>query len=147
MEDRHFFLFSFFLNGNETLVGLVVDFNWFVDRKVFFFNLLLKVIPFCFDAFVELFSFFEDGDLEHVESFTVLDDKFEVVVDFFGIIVLSLLKFVHEGSEVHGVFDFLVVAGDRAAVDWLLEHLRALFISQSENRLEDLFLKSIIGTG
>jgi hypothetical protein len=74
LENGYFFFFSFLLYCDEPFVSLIVDFNWFFDREVFFLDLFFEVIPLGPDAFVELFSFFEDGELEQVKSFAVLDD-------------------------------------------------------------------------
>ena len=84
---------------------------------------------------MELFGFFQNGDLEHVNGSAVLYDKFEVLVDFVGVVVLSLFEFVHDGVEVHGVFDFIVVANDSVGIDRFFEDFRAFFISKSEDSL------------
>jgi len=47
---------------------------------------------------MELLCFFEDGYLEHVKSFAVLDDQLKIVIDIFGILVLSFFKLDHNGS-------------------------------------------------
>lgn len=123
MEDGNFFLFPFFFNCDESFVGLLVDFDGFVDGEVFFLDLFFKVVPLGSDAFVELLCLFEDGELKHVEGFAVLDNQLKVRVDFFGVGILALLEFVHDGVEVHGVFDFIVITGDKCAIDGFLENL------------------------
>ena len=112
MEDGDFFLFSFFLNGDESFVDFVVDLDWSVNGEVFFLDLFFEVVPLGPDALMELLCFFEDGELEHIEGLAVLNDEFEVGIDLFGMRVLALLEFAHDGVEIHGVFDFFVVACD-----------------------------------
>ena len=104
-------------------MDIFIDLNFFVDGKIFLFQLFLKVVPLGFDALVELFSLFQDSYLEHVESSAVFDDQLKVIIYLFGVVVLPLFEFVHDGVKVHGVFDFIVVTGDKCAIDGLLEDL------------------------
>lgn len=123
LKDGYLFLFSFLLDGDEPFLDFFIDLDLFINGDVFFFYFLFEVVPLGFDAFVELFCFFEDGGLEHVEGLAVFYHELEIVVDFFGILILALFEFVIDGGQVHGVLDFLVVALDERCVDWLPEDL------------------------
>lgn len=129
LQDGNLFLFPFLFDGHQSFVNIFVDIDGLADQEVFLFYLLFKVVPLGSDTFVELLCFFEDGHLKDIERLTVFNDELEVCINFFGVNVFSLFKFVHDGVKVHGIFYFLVVSTNQSAINRFLEDLGTLLIS------------------